>query len=385
MASNINLDLQAVIDGLGQGIIIFDDEGKLIRDNLAARTLLGKDLNLIRSNGWEAATALFNSRQRNPDDLIEVVRDRALQSERPVRFHTYLGGEYVPCWAAAVQGEDGKICLMMTLDIVDWSAVGKLLNTFRTEMKDAIDSTQGHIDIIHKTIASHKPDDKVQTLARRITGFTQLISIHMHRVGRLMELMERLENVRTGKIREIVRDRRHKIVLSNYLEDFIEELDEIMLVDPETEARDHRSRISITAPEGIAVDTSPHYLTLILRDVLRNAIMYSMKASPINIKVSSKNETVQIDVIDEGYGIRESENERVFGAFERARQPQIIAEFGYGLGLYISQHEVEAMNGRMWFQSQEKVGTTFSFTLPTWREETVSSPSSSSQTKSEES
>ena len=40
--------------------------------------------------------------------------------------------------------------------------------------------------------------------------------------------------------------------------------------------------------------------------------------------------------------------------------------------------EIEAMNGRLWFKSDEGVGTTFSFTLPLWREEVAdSSPSAS--------
>jgi K+-sensing histidine kinase KdpD len=85
-------------------------------------------------------------------------------------------------------------------------------------------------------------------------------------------------------------------------------------------------------------------------------------------------------VIDEGYGIRAKEFERVFAQFQRARQPQIIGEFGYGLSLYLCKHEVEAMNGKIWFQSEEAVGTTFSFKLPAWREDSTAASSSSSST-----
>jgi len=387
MASDTVIDLQAIIDGLGHGVLIFDKDGNLKQDNLAARTLLGKDIRTIRSSGWTAVSTLFNTKQTNPDNMIEAVRDRALESERPVRFFTYLGGQYVPCWMSATQGESGDVNLMITLDAIDWSALKTLLDKFRDEMKDAIMSTQGHIDIINKTIDNHKPDEPTDVLARRIGGFTELISTHMSRVSRLMSMLERLEDIRTGKIREIIKQRQRKIVVEDYLEDFIEELDEFGLVDPETDAHDHRSRIEVNIEGSPVVSASSLYLTHILQELIRNAIMYSMKASPIKIKVQAKNNAVQFDVTDEGYGIREKEIERIFVPFERARQPQIIAEFGYGLCLHICKNEVSAMNGRMWFESQEKVGSTFSFTLPLYQEvasdSSLSSSDSSEDTKAE--
>jgi len=89
---------------------------------------------------------------------------------------------------------------------------------------------------------------------------------------------------------------------------------------------------------------------------------------------------VQISIKDEGYGVREKERERVFAPFQRARQPQIISEFGYGLALYLCKHEVEAMNGKLWFDSEEKVGSTFSVKLPAWREDTTE-PSAATKTQ----
>lgn len=379
MAAEIKLDLKAVLDGLGQGVLVFGSDGRLVLDNLAARTILGKDFNMLRTRGWDAASALFNARQTDPDLMIDAVRARALESARPVRFHIYLSGEYVPCWAAALQAEGGEMCIMLTLEVPDWSSITMLVDTFRREMNDAIQSTQGHVDLIDQTIKHHKPEAGVETLIRRVKGFTRLISVHMHRVGRLNAMLERLEDMRTGRAREIVRQHRRKIVLEDFFEDFVEELDEIMLVDPETEAQNHRARLALDIPEGIAAAASTSYLKQILQDILRNAIMYSIRATPITISAQVKGQSVQFDVTDEGYGIREKERERVFEAFKRARQPQIISEFGYGLSLYLCKHEVEAMNGRMWFESTEGVGSTFSFMLPVWQDDNAATSSSDSQ------
>jgi len=382
VASDKQLNTQAVLDGLGQGVLIFDSTDHLILDNLAARTIFGTDLKLIRAEGWKAASTLFNTRLNNPDDAVENVRNTALTSGRPVRFHIYRAGEYVPCWAAAVPGEGGEVYTMITIEVPDWTAIRELTDKFRDEVRTAAESTQGHTDLILQTIKNVKPKDTVEQVGKRVSGFVNLIATHMHRLGRFTTMLERLEHIRTGKLLDVVRSSRKKINLTEFMEDFIEELAETKLLDPETEQQDYRSRITHTVPDGLVVDASPEHLKAVLRDLLRNAIMYTMKASPIMVMAhaSGGNQTVQIDVVDEGYGVRTKEFERVFIPFQRARQPQIISEFGYGLSLYLCKHELEAMGGKLWFESEEGVGSTFSFKLPTWRDEKSAEASASKVT-----
>lgn len=375
MVLNRGLQSQAVIDGLGQGVLVFDTANRLVMENQAARTILGADLKLIRSEGWKAATVLFNTRLSDPDQSLDVIRAKALASERPVRFHAYRSGEHVPCWAAAIHGTGGEVYTMLTIDVPDWTALTELMEKYLEEVRDAVDSTAGHADLIMQSVARPKPNETVEQLGRRITGFARIMSIHMHRLGALTSLMERLESVRTNRVRESVRAARRRLNLSTFIEDFLEELDEHALADPESEAQDFRRRLQINIPDDLLIYASPTHLAVILRDILRNAIMYSLKASPVYIVAHGRDQSVQIDVIDEGYGIRASEAERVFAPFMRARQPQIVGEFGYGLSLYLCKHEVEAMNGRIWFESEEGVGTTFSLKLPVWHDDSASSES----------
>jgi len=377
MVSETNLDLGTVLDRLEHGIIIFDQAGRMIYENLAAYALLGNDLNGIRTNGWEAAAILFNTRQTDPDNYLHAIRERATDLQEPVRFQIYRSGEVMPCWAVVFDDQQGNPCTMITLDVSDWTAMTSLVDRFKDEMTEAVLATQGHIDLIYHSIEEALNSD-VKTLSKRVTGFARLIGVHMHRANRFLEMLERMEDIRLGQVKEQARARRRRIDLEAYLEDFVEELDEIMLVDPETEAHDHRARLSLVIHGNPILLASSHYLTRILRDVLRNAIMYSLVGTPIVIEARRMGQRVQIDVIDEGYGIRKREQERVFAPFQRARQPQVIAEFGYGLSLYLCRYEVEAMNGRIWYESEEAVGTTLSIMLPIWDE--VSSSSSSSAT-----
>ncbi|MEP7292182.1 MAG: HAMP domain-containing sensor histidine kinase [Chloroflexota bacterium] len=364
MASKNGLDSQLVLDGLSQGVLIFDSVNRLVTDNHAARAMLGADLKLIRSEGWMAAAVLFNSKLTDPGEMIETARARALDSDQPVRFHIYRSGERIPCWISALRGYD-DLYTMVTIELPDWTAIGDIVEKYVEEVREVVISTRGHASLIAQSVTRAKPDETNEKLGKRIGGFTRVIDIHMYRLHVLTDLMDRLERIRTGKVHDLVATTTREFSLANFMEDFLEVIDEIELVDPETEATDHRRRIRSVVPPEITIYCAPEYLAQVLHDIIRNAIMYSMRGTPINIVAYvSWDHSVQIDVIDEGYGIRAVENERVFLPFIRSRQPQIMAEFGYGVSLHLCKHEVEAMNGRIWFQSEEGVGTTFSLKLP---------------------
>lgn len=375
----LKLETQAILDALGHGVLVFASDGKLVLNNMMAGTILGTDLNVIKSEGWSMALELFDTGSQAMDLKLDDVKEKALASERPIRFKIYRSGAYIPCWAAALNGEDGEVYTMLTLDVLDWELVSNVIDRFRTEMRDAVDSTIGHINLINRTMGMDKENQDLASikLARRIGGFTKLIEIHMSRAGRLISMLDRLQDIRTGAIRDRIRDTRKKVGLADFMEDFVEALDEIHLLDPESEAQDYRSRVKTEIPDDLAVNVSAPYLNSALREILRNAIMYSLIGTSITITAQKKNNNVQIDMRDEGYGIRKKEYERIFDPFSRARQPQIIAEFGYGLALYLCKTEIEVMNGRLWFNSDDGVGTTFSMMLPLWKDTDSSSSSNS--------
>ncbi len=100
----------------------------------------------------------------------------------------------------------------------------------------------------------------------------------------------------------------------------------------------------------------------VLYNLIENATHHSPEQSTILIKVDTVADAmaptmVRVQVVDEGCGIPEHEQERVFKAFYGLRSP------GSGLGLAICKGIIEAHQGRIWVESAEK-GSCFIFTLP---------------------
>src|SRR5436190_689369 len=80
-----SLEFTAVLDGLGQGVLLFDSDDHLVHDNLAARSILGPNLVLVRSEGWPACAMLLDARRMDGPSANEV-RAQALGQADPVRF-----------------------------------------------------------------------------------------------------------------------------------------------------------------------------------------------------------------------------------------------------------------------------------------------------------
>ncbi|NLF78923.1 MAG: hypothetical protein GX573_24785 [Chloroflexi bacterium] len=364
-AESDNLDLHAILDGLDQGILVFDPDDRLVLDNVAARMILGARLVTIRSDGWRAMAALLDAGQNDRPPAGEL-RSQAMRQIDPVRLRATLSGTSLPCVITPVYGASGALYTMITLERPDWSELAELMGHFREEALGAISSTRGHADLIRQILARRTGATTPEELARRIDGFADIMAIHMARLERLIALLYRLELVRTGQLAGSIRANRRPIALGEFVEDLLEDIAGEPPLDQKPPDVDLRDRIWTAIPEDIAVLGSPAHLETILRDLLRNSLMYSPPDAPITIRAapSEKGRAVEIEVIDEGCGIREAEAWRVFAPFERARQPQIIAEFGYGLSLYLAKAEIEAMGGRIGFESQEGIGTAFSLQLP---------------------
>jgi signal transduction histidine kinase len=357
-------EIRTVFDALGQGVLLFDSEGQLAYNNHAAYKILGANLIVLRAQGWDACAALLDGKREDAPTTNEL-RAQAFQQAEPVHFKTLLAGVHLSCWVTAIYDPMGQVYTMLTIERPDWSALNELMTTFRRESSEAIESTRGHSEIMLKILRNVPPTPESLQLAERLEGFTGMIATHMQRLERFTHALYRLETIRTEQLSNQIQSNRAKIVLDEFVEDYLEVLAERGSMDP-TLSEDFRARVRLKIPTGVVVTVSPSHFRTILSDMLRNAVLYSANDSPITLTASRspQGQMVQLDIIDKGYGIREKEAERVFAPFQRARQPQILAEFGYGISLYLVKFEIEAMGGRIWYTSEEKVGTTFSLKLP---------------------
>ncbi|HKA27714.1 MAG TPA: GAF domain-containing protein [Gaiellaceae bacterium] len=140
--------------------------------------------------------------------------------------------------------------------------------------------------------------------------------------------------------------------------------DVIQLAAQAPSANGHDFVVELPA-EPLDAEADSEKLRQILANLVDNAVKFSPDGGRVTVAARANDEVVEVKVVDEGIGIPEEEQRRIFTKFYRgdsmARDP---ATTGTGLGLFIAQGLVSAMGGRMWVDSREGSGSSFAFELP---------------------
>jgi len=122
-------------------------------------------------------------------------------------------------------------------------------------------------------------------------------------------------------------------------------------------------RIENNIPEKTMVTVDPNMLNLILRNLISNAIKFSMSGGSIIINSEIDGALIKISVSDSGIGMAE-ENIKMLFQVQSFTTRGTANERGTGLGLYITKNFIESNGGTIWVESEEGRGSVFNFTVP---------------------
>lgn len=107
-------------------------------------------------------------------------------------------------------------------------------------------------------------------------------------------------------------------------------------------------------------------IRMVIQNLLSNAVKYTPKGGKVSvtIKQNKTKKRIEIIVTDNGIGIPKYQQEKIFTKLFRADNVKELDTEGTGLGLYIVKSIIEHSGGMVWFDTEEKKGTSFYVTLP---------------------
>jgi signal transduction histidine kinase len=105
-------------------------------------------------------------------------------------------------------------------------------------------------------------------------------------------------------------------------------------------------------------------LRIVLNNFVSNAIKYNRDGGSVTVSHTIQDNHLVTSIADTGLGIPEEQKAHMFEKFFRVKDKDRENVTGTGLGMYITKQYIEAMGGKLWFESTHGQGTTFYFSLP---------------------
>ena len=339
-------DEDALLDALDAGVLRIDRGLHIVMANRRAQTLLGSESSLIGRSLMEAFM----------DPTVEGLAGQAWKA--PTRTATgeiRSAGPDGPVLAVRAQTTPARDGTWLILE--DVSELRRL-QRIRTEF---IDNLSHELRTPLTTVSL-----LAETLQREAEGVGEAIP------SKMRERIAKIE-VETG----------HLVQMVNELLDLsrIEGGGTLQMadgVDMSRLAADSAERLRLFAerqgvtfrietPGGLArVRGDAARLGQVVVNLVHNAVKFSPDGGEVVIRTVSGDGQVVTSVEDHGIGIPRAARDRIFERFYKVDRARLRAEAGggTGLGLAISRHVVEQHGGRIWVESEEGRGSTFSFALP---------------------
>jgi signal transduction histidine kinase len=226
---------------------------------------------------------------------------------------------------------------------------------------------------------------ELRTPLALVLGFTRIINKKLE--GVIFPFV-RVENSKIHKSIRQVRDNLHTIVSEgNRLTDLINDLLDITKIEAgKVEWETETLSVAEIIEQAAAITSSSfeenelelirdvqdglpkvvgdkNRIVQVMINLISNAVKFTEKGS-VTCRARWINNEIMISVIDTGTGIDEVNQERIFEKFGQLRDTIADRPRGTGLGLPICKEIVGHYGGRIWVESEQGKGSTFSFTLP---------------------
>ena len=117
-------------------------------------------------------------------------------------------------------------------------------------------------------------------------------------------------------------------------------------------------------PAEVAVSGSGEELSRVVANLVGNAVKFSQPGGQVSVRVDRKDHHVVLAVTDQGLGMSQEDQSRLFTEFFRSTNPEALAVPGTGLGLSIVKHILVRHGGSIDVTSRLGEGTTFTVCLP---------------------
>lgn len=341
--------LNIVLDSVGEGIVAIDSEGRIVVANMSA-AILAEELPIsLTGRNFDDVFRLNKNNQPFHLDLTstQVYKEIVFMSPNR-RLH------YLDIFANKIKDDPDGITNIITLrDQTDERDLEMMKHDFVSmaahELRTPITAIRGYLGLLAEDKTSDLSETSKNSIERARSSTNELVG-----------LINNLLNV--SKIE------------GGTLDMAFDKLDWVKMIgdainDQRFGAEEKEIVIEYEGPEkDVVVVADELAIKEVINNLIANAIHYTETGGHVTVAVVKERGEVVTHVKDDGIGISPNATGRLFTKFYRVKSSIASGSGGTGLGLFISKSIVELHKGRIWVESAEGKGSTFSFSLPAYDE-----------------
>lgn len=335
--------LDTILRGMGEGVVVTDENGFVTMSNPAFRTLFLPD-------GYEDGHSLFEI-TRQPS-MFNTLR-KVLKSREDIVEEIELGGagekHILVHWVPLVEGGTLLGAVAVFHDISELKALERMRSDFVAnvshELRTPVSVIKGYAETMLSEGSSLAPEKAAQ--------FAGIIHNHAERLANLISDLLTLSRIES---RAMAME-----PMPTNIESAVNRA--VRLLDQKWGVKG----INVSSDDSLGkmpmVLADHQRLEQVLVNLLDNAIKFTPASGSITVSATDIGAHVKIDVTDTGCGIPAKDLPRIFERFYRVDTARSRELGGTGLGLSIVKHIVQAHGGTVSVESTPGRGSTFSFTL----------------------
>ena len=336
---------QAVLQSIGDGVIVFDQNRLAIVVNPAACSILEyAEADVL---GYDMSKLMGKAVSEEEQAIVRSM----IASGGPSRTGLKIvwGRKVLAVGLAPVQlpATDQNGTVVVLRDITKEAEVDRMKSEFVSlvshELRTPMTAIKGYLELL---LSDATADPQMQR------NFIEIAKSNADRLGDMVSELLDVSRIEAGKIQM----RFQAVSVRRIVNDVVTMLQRGL--------GDKSVQLRLDIPEDLPdVLADPSRLTQIVTNLISNALKYTLEGH-IDVTARVLGDHVQVNVSDTGIGMTDDDQAQLFTRFFRASTARATEIPGTGLGLVITRSLVEMQGGRIWVESAVGRGSTFSFTLP---------------------
>ena len=332
-----------ILDCMDEGLILLDEDGKVLAINRAARTLFGfpegeqEDGALLLTRSRRLREAIHDCQEKHYSIMLDV--DALTEDARSLRLFVS------PVSGRQYEGQPVGTSILVS-DVTELKKAEGIRSEFTAnvshELKTPLTSIKGFTDMLSSGMVTSPADQK---------RFITMIGVEVDRLIDLINDILKLSELESVAIDQT--EERSAVLEAAH--------DTASLLEPSAKA----AGVTLAVEgESVTVGVPMSRLKELLFNLMGNGIKYSENGGTVTTRVRVEDSKAVISVEDHGIGIPEEDQSRVFERFYRVEKGRARKNGGTGLGLAIVKHITQLYGGTVGLESQVGKGSTFTVILP---------------------